>query len=208
MPASGSAASGRSGRPNRSEACLSIQAPPGTKPRYDQFLSDSLPQLLAERLPLADYQVTEAGPHACSIHIALNGGVQTVFTPLPRPDEDGLFYLADEPCVVIPTASQEELDIAEIACVGEQLLAFIQERLGQASNGITWNEEVLRAWLPLDRWIDEFLQAKAQRLDTTNWLSRHTHLRRIIIPDATESDRRGPVWACLPLRNARKRQHR
>jgi hypothetical protein len=155
---------------------------PWHKASYDQFLYDRLPQLLAERLPLADYQVTEAGPHACSLHIALSGGIQAVFTPIPYPDEDGLFYLADEPCVVIPTASHEELDSAEIACVGEQILAFIQERLGQASNGITWNEEVLRAWLPLDRWIDEFLHAKAQRLDTTNWLSRHTHLRRMIIP--------------------------
>ena len=124
--------------------------------------------------------------------------LQAVFTPIPRPDEDGLFYLADEPCVVIPTASQEELDIAEIACVGEQLLAFIQERLGQASNGITWNEEVLRAWLPLDRWIDEFLHTNAQRLDTTNWLSRHTHLRRIIIPNTPESDCRGPVGRVCP----------
>ena len=162
---------------------------PWHKASYDKFIYDDLPQLLAERLPLADYQMTEAGPHACNLYIALNGGVQTVFTPIPSPDEDGLFYLVDKPCVVIPTASHEELDSAEIACVGEQLLAFIQERLGQASNGtvpftgITWNEEVLRAWLPLDRWIDEFLHAKAQHLDTTNWLSRHTHLRRIIIPE-------------------------
>jgi len=155
---------------------------PWHKASYDQFLSDDLPQLLANRLPLADYQVTEAGPHTCNIHLSLSGGIQTDFTSLPRPDEDGLFYLAGESCLVIPTASQEELDAAQIACVGEQLLAFIQERLGQASNGITWNEEVLRAWLPLDRWIDEFLQTRAQRLDTTNWLSRHTHLRRIIIP--------------------------
>ena len=145
---------------------------PWHKASYDQFISNDLPQLLAERLPLTDYQVTEAGPHASSIHIVLSGGTQTMYTPILSPDEDGLFYLDDEPRVVIPTASQEELDKAEIACVGEQLLAFIQERLGQASNGITWNEEVLRAWLPLDRWIDEFLHAKTQRLDTTNWLSR------------------------------------
>ena len=155
---------------------------PWHKASYDNFIYDDLPQLLAERLPLADYQVTE-GLHACSLHIALNGGAQADFTPLPRPDEAGLFNLADEPCVVIPTASSEDLDTAEIACVGEQLLAFVKERLGQASNGITWNEEVLRTWLPLNRWVDEFLHAKAQRLDTTNWLSRHTHLRRLIIPN-------------------------
>ncbi len=177
---------------------------PWHKASYDQFLSDSLPQLLAERLPLADYQVTEAGPvtftgaHTCSIHISLSGGAQAVFTPLPRPDEEGLFYLAEEPCLVVPTASQEELDVAEIACVGEQLLSFIQERLGQASNGITWNEEVLRTWLPLDRWMNEFLQTKAQRLDTTNWLSRHTHLRRILIPNRQKVIAAGQLGRVCP----------
>ena len=156
---------------------------PWHKASYDQFLSDSLPQLLAARLPLADYRVSETGPAGCSIQLSLTGGAQAVYAPIPRPDEQGLFYRSSDPYVVIPTASQVELELAEIACVGEQLLAFIQERLGQASNDITWNEEVLRAWLPLERWIDEFLQTRAQRLDTTNWLSRHTHLRRIIIPN-------------------------
>jgi hypothetical protein len=154
---------------------------PWHKASYDKFLYDDLPQLLAERLPLADYQAAETGPHTASIQITLTGGTQVVYTPIPRSDEDGFFYLGDTPCVVIPTASQVELDVAEIACVGEQLTTYIREQLGQASNGITWNEEVLRAWLPLDRWIEAFLQAKAQRLDTTNWLSRHTHPRRIII---------------------------
>jgi hypothetical protein len=70
--------------------------------------------------------------------------------------------------------------------VGEQLYAFIQERLGKASNGLVWDQEILRAWLPLNRWVSEFLQARAQRLDTTNWLSRHTHLRRIILAERKE----------------------
>lgn len=166
---------------------------PWHKASYDQFLFDSLPQLLAARLPLADYRLTDAGLQESSIQLTLTGGAQAVYTPIPRPDEAGLFYRAGQAYVVIPTASQIDLQAAEIVCVGEQLLAFIQERLGQASNGATpftgiaWSEEVLRAWLPLDRWIDEFLQTRAQRLDTTNWLSRHTHLRRILIPSRPDA---------------------
>lgn len=154
---------------------------PWHKASYDKFLHDDLPQLLADRLPLAGYQVTEASPHAVSLQVALSGGIQTIFSSIPCPDDDGIFTLGSEPRLVVPTASHASLDTAEIACVGEQLLAYIKEQLGQASNGISWSEEVLRAWLPLDRWVDEFLQTKAQRLDTTNWLSRHTHPRRIVI---------------------------
>ena len=170
---------------------------PWHRASYDQFLSDSLPQLLAERLPLAGYQVIENDPaaHTCTVVIELTGGVQAAYPSIPQPDDAGVFYLDGNPHVVIPLASDEELDRAEIACVGEQLYAYIRERLGQASNGFNWDEEILRAWLPLDRWVDEFMHNKTQPLDatswfirvqpldTTNWLSRHTHLRRLLIPN-------------------------
>ena len=157
---------------------------PWHKASYDRFLSDALPQLLAERLPLVSYQVNaNAGTgHTCTVMVELPGGVQVAYPAIPQPDEAGLFYLAGSPCVVIPLASQEELDQAEITCVGEQLSAYIRERLGQASHGLTWDDEILRAWLPLERWVNEFLACTAQPLDTTNWLSRHTHLRRLLIP--------------------------
>ncbi len=152
---------------------------------YDQFLNDTLPQLLAERLPLAGYQVieNEALPGTCTLLVELTGGAQATYPSIPRPDEAGLFHLNGKPYVVVPLASQEELDQAHIACAGEQLFEYIQERLGQASNGLAWDEEILRAWLPLERWVNEFLQSNAQLLDTTNWLSRHTHLRRLLIPE-------------------------
>ena len=169
---------------------------PWHKASYDQFMSDSLPQLLAERLPLASYQVVEddAEGHTCSVRIELAGGAQANYPSIPCPDDAGLFYLAGSPYLVIPLASDEELDRAEIACVGEQMYDYIQERLGQASNGLEWDDEVLRAWLPLDRWVNEFLHYNAQSLnatnwfspsqplDETNWLSRQTHLRRLLIP--------------------------
>jgi len=157
---------------------------PWHKASYDQLLSDTLPQLLAERLPLASYQVIENDPaaHSCTVLVELAGGVQASYPAVPQLDDAGLFYLDEYPRVVIPLASQEELDQAEITCVGEQLFAYIHERLGQASNGLTWDEEILRAWLPLERWVTEFLMSTAQPLDTTNWLSRHKHLRSLLIP--------------------------
>ena len=54
-----------------------------------------------------------------------------------------------EPHVVVPTASNEELDLAEIACVGQQLYNFIEGALGQTSNGFNWDESLLHAWLPV-----------------------------------------------------------
>ncbi len=157
---------------------------PWHKSSYDRLLSDTLPQLLAERLPLASYQVLENEPAAdsCTVLVELAGGVQASYPSVPQPDEAGLFYLDGYPRVVIPLASQEELDQADITCVGEQLYAYIHERLGQASNGLNWDEEILRAWLPLERWVTEFLYSTAQPLDTTNWMSRHKHLRSLLIP--------------------------
>jgi hypothetical protein len=174
---------------------------PWHKASYDQFLSDWLPQLLAERLPLAGYQVIEdeAPLGTCTLLVELTGGAQATFPSIPCPDEAGLFHLNGEPCVVIPLASNEALAEAEISCVGEQLYAYVQERLGQATNGLTWDAEMLRAWLPLDRWVNEFLQATAQPLDRTNWLSRHTHLRRLLIPDRQKVVAPGQVGRVCPF---------
>jgi hypothetical protein len=184
---------------------------PWHKASYDRFLNDSLPQLLAERLPLAGYQVFENSPqvNTCTVQVELVGGVQAQYTALPYPDEAGLFYLEGQPHVVIPLASQEELDQAEIACVGEQLYDYICARLGQASNGLAWDEDILRAWLPLDRWVDEFMHnqtqetsnwfIRVQQLDDTNWLSRHTHLRRLLIPNREKVVATGQMGRVCPF---------
>ena len=174
---------------------------PWHKASYDQFLNDTLPQLLAERLPLAGYQVieNEAPLGTCTLLVELTGGAHATYPSIPRPDEAGLFHLNGKPYVVVPLASSEALAEAEIACAGEQLFAYIQERLGQATNGLSWDAEMLRAWLPLERWVNEFLQITAQPLDTTNWLSRHTHLRRILIPNRQKVVAPGQVGRVCPF---------
>ncbi len=157
---------------------------PWHKASYERFLHDRLPGLLAERLPLAGYRALPNGPHTCTVSIELSNGVSVSYSVLPYPDENGLFDLNGCPCLVVPQAAHEALDTAEILCVGELLSDHIQECLGQASDGLQWDAELLQAWLPLDRWVREFFLANAQYLDETNWLSRHTHLRRLILRTA------------------------
>ncbi len=155
---------------------------------FGRFLNDSLPALLAQRLPLGSYRVEPAGAYACRIRVAVSTGAQQVeaqYADVPRPDEDGIFQIDGVRRVVIPTASREELDCAEIRCVGEQLYDYVAARLGEAPADLPWDEPLLRSFLPLDSWVREFL-AGQQELDQTNWLSVRTHLRRVIIPDRRE----------------------
>lgn len=160
---------------------------PWHKASFNRFVQERLPQLLAERLPLVGYQVQPRGRYTCRITVTLasaSGDIETTYD-IPQPDEEGVFEIQGELRVVVPTASNEELGTATIRCVGEQLYEYIQEHVGQAPADLPWDAELMRAWLPLDTWIDAFLrglvQPMAQWLDTSNWLSRHTHLRRIFI---------------------------
>ena len=174
---------------------------PWHKASYERFLGDSLPQLLAERLPLASYQVIDPDPaeHTCTVVIELSGGTRAQYAAIPRPDEDGLFYLNGKPYVMVPLAAHEELDSAEIKCAGELLYTYIQERLGKVSNGQSWDDEILRAWLPLERWVNECLQVYGQPLDETNWLSRHKHLRSLLIPGRQKVVAPGQVGRVCPF---------
>ncbi|MBN1934271.1 MAG: hypothetical protein JW934_06385 [Anaerolineae bacterium] len=163
---------------------------PWHRASFERFLHDTLPQLLAERLPLVGYQVAPEGPDACNVEIALRssvGNVQVRYTNIPCPNEEGVFAIAGDSYVVLPIATSEALDTADILCVGEQLYADIEARLGQAPADLPWDESMARAWLPLDAWIEAFLSRTAQKLEQTNWLARHTHLRSIWVAQR-ESD--------------------
>src|SRR6476646_4934160 len=113
---------------------------PWHKISYDNFINASLPQLLAERLPLAGYQVQETGPYELSIEVTLSSGgedqVTCLFTGIPRLDEEGYFTLEGWLGVVLPVASTEQLDQAEISCVGEQLYAYLDEKLSRSPEAL------------------------------------------------------------------------
>ncbi|MEI7833160.1 MAG: hypothetical protein WCJ56_08190 [bacterium] len=153
---------------------------------YHNFLHMRLPELLAERLPLGGYAVEADGEDNCRIRLSLQtpaGEVAVSYDGIPLPAASGLFSINDVPTVVVPLASSEQLDTAEVRCVGEQLYGFIAERLGLAPTGMVWDDALLRAWLPLDAWVGEFFAAHGQRQDTTNWLAAQTHLRRVFVPE-------------------------
>ncbi len=158
---------------------------PWHKASFDFFLQEGLPQLLAERLPLFTYEAAPTSRYTCRLSVTLkstSGDLTVDFRDFPQPDEDGLFEIEGSLKVVSPIASQEELDNAEILCVGEQLLAFVEERLGEAPPDLPWDAALARAWLPLETWTSEFMRDTARDFESRNWLSGRTHLRRVHVP--------------------------
>ena len=159
---------------------------PWHKASFDKLMQERLPQLLAERLPLTGYHVESTGRYTCRIEVMLaaaSGDVQLTYDGIPQPDESGQFEIKGELRVFVPTASHGDLDTATFRCVGERLYEYIESRLAQAPSNLPWDADLARAWLPLDAWIDQFMQDISQSLDTTNWLSRQTHLRRMNVLD-------------------------
>ncbi len=166
---------------------------PWHKQSYDRFVNDGLPALLAARLPLDGYQATPLDSHTCRISVAIASAdaVQAAYD-LPAPNDDGVFHLDGRRIIVIPIADSEALAAARIRCVGEQFLQMLEGQLGQANDDMPWSPSLLKAWLPLDELITDFLRGalpiapnqlrSQQPLDDRNWLSRVEHLRRIVIP--------------------------
>ena len=164
---------------------------PWHRESFDLFVHQRLPQLLGERLPLADYQVEQQDSYTFSIKLSLGLGdapVEVEYRDLPRPDRDGLFHIEGNYRVVVPYPDRRELDQARILCVGEQLYDFIDQRLEAAPEQLAWDDDLVRNWLPLDAWMRDFhLEETSQYLQATNWLDRYTHLRRLtLIPIVVE----------------------
>ena len=159
---------------------------------FDKLINGDLPTLLAQRLPLTGYKVAPEGDYTCRVEIGV-GGANACYT-IPCPNKEGVFRIGDGLYVVVPVASDENLDTASIKCVGEQLYDLVGERLGKASGDLPWDEALVRAWLPLDAWVVEVVRSSLidpdprwstyHWLDATNSISARTHLRRIMIPDA------------------------
>ena len=163
---------------------------PWHRESFDLFVHQRLPRLLGERLSLADYQVEQQDSYTFSIKLSLGLGdasVEVEYRDLPRPDRDGLFHIEGNYRVVVPYPDRRELDQARILCVGEQLYDFIDQRLEAAPEQLAWDDDLVRNWLPLDAWMRDFhLEATSQYLQATNWLDRHTHLRRLTLIPVVE----------------------
>ena len=175
---------------------------PWNKESYDTFINDHLPQLLANRLPLSGYRVAETAEQTCTITVAIrngNGEIEVEYPDIPLPSGRGTFQIEEKEHVIIPLALDDHLDRAEIHCVGEQLYAEIEAQLGEAPEHIPWDAALLKAWLPLTKWIKDFLSGHGQILDTTNWLSEQRHLRAILIPNREKLITRGHFGRVCPF---------
>src|SRR5690349_17942513 len=105
------------------------------KASFENFMQERLPQLLAERLPLAGYHFAAMSTYTCQVTVLLapNAGQQeVVYTDLPQPDAQGVFLIDGTERTVVPLAADSELDSTPIQCVGEMLYKLVAERLGEA----------------------------------------------------------------------------
>ena len=166
-----------------------IPSTPWHKTSFDRFLHQTLSELLVDRLHLDGYRVDCSSNSECGI--TLSGGAsgdpfEVTYPSLPAPDDSGVYHLDGEERIVSPVADADDPEEARIRCVGEQLHDFIDARLGEVPDNVALDEALVRALAPLDAWFRGFLAHASKPLASTNWLDRHTHLRRLLIPDRVE----------------------
>ena len=163
---------------------------------WDEMLHTTLPSLLAERVPLAGYDVeVDDDSPTCRVRVFLmseGGDVENVYD-VPRPDPWGVFHMEEGAIVVPPAAEAVDLAEAEVLCCGESALIFVSDRLRTAPDERPVDTQEARRWLPLDSWLVDFVgrsdyfharsPTRAGLLQDINWLCRHTHLRRVVIPE-------------------------
>lgn len=154
------------------------------KESFNRFINDRLPKLLAARMPLAGYHVESTGMYTCRIEVVFgfsSGNSEESYTDIPQPDDDGVFNIDGKERIVLPIAQNEDLAAAEIKCVGEQLHDFIAERLGSTPSDFSWDTSLVKSWFSLRTWVREFFASQLYfpRIQSFNWLDRHTNLRRI-----------------------------
>lgn len=88
----------------------------------------------------------------------------------------------------------------------EQFSAYSEARPGDAPSDLDWDQKLAEAWLPITGWLDTFLhtQPTSQLVQSTNWLDRTTHLRRITlvpIAFAEGSSDKPHITPSLPTRS-------
>jgi hypothetical protein len=155
-------------------------------------------------MPLVGYDAAADGDYTCRVKLSVTGAagaVEVEYSDIPQPDADGVFEIDGMRRVILPTASNSDLDTAEIKCVGEQLCDYIAHRLGEASRDLAWDDSLVRAWLPLKEWIVQFLveSETSQFLEDNNWLHRCEQLRRIRVLDRTSIIAAGQFGRTCPF---------
>ena len=140
---------------------------PWHRASMDAFLNEYLPNLLGAIVQPFDLAIEEKSATIRRITVEGNG-YRTVFDA-PYPDAEGVFAIGNEFRYVMPVASSENLEAAEVACVGEQLARFLADEQRGPMMEFEFGA-VIRAFF-----------AQAPRLDDTNFLARSAALRRLRI---------------------------
>jgi len=154
---------------------------------FREFIQCRLPEALGKVILLTDYKAEWTGESRGNISFSVgDGGPRVSFADLPFPRPDGSFlpHIGEHPRCVVMTANSNNLEEAEIKAVGEQFMDEIAPRLVVPPNGGPWDEAMLRAWFPLDRWLEDLYGEAiptSQWMDVTNPVAQATHLRRIVL---------------------------
>jgi len=154
---------------------------------FREFISQRLPEALAAVIPLSDYQAEWTGDGKGRVEFSVgSNGPRLIFDDLPFPYSDGSFAPYGSERVVVLVASSSNLEEAEIKAVGEQLYDEIAPRLSTPPPDVAWDEALLRAWFPLDRWLREFHSRQTSHyLFYYSPISRMSQLRQIYIDAKT-----------------------
>ncbi|MFB3882217.1 MAG: hypothetical protein ACE149_13200 [Armatimonadota bacterium] len=164
---------------------------------FREFVQRRLPEALAKVIPLNDYRAEWTSESRGRISFSVSpDGPRLTFDDLlfPRPDGSYLPRIGEHPLFVIMTASSNNLEEAQIRLVGDQLMDHIAPHLAPPPNGGPWDEAMLRAWFPLDQWLESIWGGgipTAQWMDLTNRVAQATHFRRVFLLGGPYSARFG-----------------
>ncbi len=84
---------------------------PWHKASFDAMLNDTLPALLAQRVPLAGYLCKPSSRYTCHMRILLStkhGELAVDLPDVPQSNDDGVFEIDGKQYVVLPVASREQ----------------------------------------------------------------------------------------------------
>ena len=170
------------------------------KESWESLVNELLPTLLSERLEVIEYRRREVGEFD-HITVGVRGSgtevVNAVYEGIPRVDDYGVFVFDDTEVVVVPRADTEELE--HVRCCGEQMIGFLEERIASPPENFLTGPDTLSTWLPLSDWFREFFLENAQILDTYNFISRYTHLNRIIVENVGDVAPASQIGRICPI---------
>jgi hypothetical protein len=170
------------------------------KASWDRFLDEDLPGLLGDRVDIAEYrhrvhekkeivEIRISGPSGNNIDVS--------YDDIPAIGEDGSFEIDGSEVVVVPVADTE--DLLRVRCCGRLLYDFLEPHISKAPDGFFVEEDSVRSWLPLSDWIKDFFLDYGQVMDSTNPISRVTHLNRVRIDDVGDFAPASQVGKTCPV---------